>query len=88
VDETSVLEKRIREESNWDVDSEGGGLRSRTETLAPFCNSVMTVARPSPLEPPDTIKVRSLICILWNARWLCLMWKLPRDQSVDTGLAM
>lgn len=67
-EETSVLVKRIREESKRDVASEGGGLRSRMETLAPFCTSVMTVARPSPLEPPDTMKVRSLICMIGMGR--------------------
>ena len=64
VEETFVDAKRVREGSEIaaeeDEDEEsGGGLRSRMETFACWESRRMAVARPRPLEPPETMKVRS-----------------------------
>jgi hypothetical protein len=64
VEETSVLVKRVREGEVRESEEEGGGLRSRIETLAPWVRRVIAVASPRPDEPPEMMKVRSLICIV------------------------
>lgn len=84
-DETSVLVNRVRGEGNWARAEGGGGFMSRMETLAPFSRSVITVARPRPLEPPETMNVRSLICMAEELKggnckpvktpdWCCVMY--------------
>ena len=61
VEETFVDAKRVREGSEMAAEDEdsGGGLRSRMETFACWESRRMAVARPRPLEPPETMKVRS-----------------------------
>ena len=66
VEETSVDEKRVRDESERAA-HEGeadGGLRSRIETLAPCWRSMVEVARPRPDEPPERTKVLPWIFIM------------------------
>lgn len=61
---TSVLVKRVREESErrgWEVT---GGWTSRLEMLADCERRRRAVAKPRPEEPPETRKVRSLICMV------------------------
>jgi hypothetical protein len=63
VEETSVEVNRVRarsERANEDDDC-GGGLRSRMETFAFRVRRRRAVASPSPLEPPETMNVRSWI---------------------------
>jgi hypothetical protein len=63
VEETSVDVNSVRAGS--DIAGEGedcrGGLRSRMETFALWQRRRRAVASPSPLEPPEIMKVRSSI---------------------------
>ena len=69
VEETSVLVKMVREESESSETEDGGGLRSRIETLAPWESRRMSVASPRPDEPPEMMNVRLLICIALVYVW-------------------
>ena len=66
VEETFVDVNNVRLESEMaDKDEEfGGGFKSRIETLASWESRRSAVASPSPLEPPEMMKVRCWIFIV------------------------
>lgn len=69
VEETFVQVNSVRagsETAGEDADCRGG-LRSRMETFAPWESRRRAVASPSPLEPPEMMKVRSWIFIAARA---------------------